>query len=50
MRAAMTRPLRTSPKDIADDGDADSVVGGISELGGDAGLSDVVVTGANKDD
>ena len=37
-------------KDIADDGDADSVVGDISELGGDAGRSDVVVTGADKDD
>ena len=37
-------------KDIADDGDDDSVIGNTSELGKDADLSDVVVTGADKDD
>ncbi|MCH7775533.1 MAG: TIGR02300 family protein [Gemmatimonadetes bacterium] len=37
-------------KDVADDGDDASVIGNTSELGKDADLSDVVVTGADKDD
>ncbi len=37
-------------KDIADEGDDDSVIKDTSELGGDADLSDVVVTGSDKDD
>ncbi len=37
-------------KDIADDGDDNSVIGDGSKLGGGAGLSDAVVTGADKDD
>ena len=37
-------------KDIADDGDDSSVIADTSELGGDADLSDVVVTGGGKDD
>ena len=36
-------------KKIAGDGDDDSVVEDTSELGGDADLSDVVVTGADED-
>ncbi len=36
-------------KKIADDGDDDSVMEDTSELGGDANLSDVVVTGADED-
>ena len=36
-------------KKIADDGDDDSVIEDTSELGGDADLSDVVVTGADED-
>ncbi len=38
-----------TPKKIADDGDDDSVIEDTSELGGDADLSDVVVTGADED-
>ncbi len=37
-------------KDNADDEDDDSVIEDASELGGDADLSDVVVTGDKKDD
>ncbi len=36
-------------KKIADDGDDDSVMEDTSELGGDANLSDVVVTGVDED-
>ncbi len=36
-------------KKIADAGDDDSVIEDTSELGGDADLSDVVVTGADED-
>ncbi len=36
-------------KKVADDGDDDSVMEDTSELGGDADLSDVVVTGADED-
>ncbi len=36
-------------KKVADDGDDDSVMEDTSELGGDANLSDVVVTGADED-
>lgn len=39
-----------SPKDTADDDDDVSVIQDTSELGGDAELSDVVVTGGNKED
>ncbi len=38
-----------TPKKVADDGDDDSVMEDTSELGGDADLSDVVVTGADED-
>ncbi len=37
-------------KDVADDGDDDSPIEDTSELGGDADLSDVVVTGSDKED
>ncbi len=37
-------------KDVAADGDDDSVIEDTSELGGDADLSDVAVTGADEDD
>ena len=39
-----------SRKDVADDDDDDSVIQDTSELGGDADLSDVVVTGGDKED
>ena len=39
-----------SLKDTADDDDDDSVIQDTSELGGDADLSDVVVTGGDKED
>ncbi len=41
-----------TPKDISDDedDDDDSVIEDASELGGDAGVSDVVVTGDDKND
>jgi uncharacterized protein (TIGR02300 family) len=39
-----------SPKDTADDDDDDSVIQDTSELGGDAELSDVAVTGGDKED
>ena len=39
-----------SPKDTADDDDDDSVIQDTSELGGDADVSDVVVTGGDKGD
>ena len=38
-----------TPKKVADDGDNDSIMEDTSELGGDANLSDVVVTGADED-
>ena len=38
-----------TPKKVADDGDDDSVMEDTSELGGDADLTDVVVTGADED-
>ena len=39
-----------APKDVADDEDDDSVIENTSERGADADLSDVVVTGEDKDD
>lgn len=39
-----------SLKDTADDDDDNSVIQDTSELGGDADLSDVVVTGGDKED
>ncbi len=39
-----------SPKDTADDDDDVSVIQDTSELGGDAELSDVAVTGGDKED
>ncbi len=39
-----------TPKKIADDGGNDSVMEDTPELGGDADLSDVVVTGDDKND
>ncbi len=38
-----------TPKKVTDDGDDDSVIEDTSELGGNADLSDVVVTGADED-
>ncbi len=38
-----------TPEKAAGDGNADSVMEDTSELGGDADLSDVVVTGADED-